>query len=172
MDAYSKKFKCVLHYNSFEGRIIMYDDMTHSTLLKFVVKRFNLDPNILFNLSFNLPAIKKDITNDEDVEFFIDCATNSLYEEIPHLYVHLPKVEARIIPGPAGILQKAMMQKKVDFQAGGHENILTTQEYVKKVNEDVSEDDNFMEGPWLSAIVHLHEQGFIASGCLSDVDKF
>nr|GEX34726.1 hypothetical protein [Tanacetum cinerariifolium] len=55
---------------------------------------------------------------------------------------------------------------------GGHENILTTQEYVKKVNEDVSEDDNFTEGPWLSAIVHLHEQGFIASGCLGDVDKF
>ncbi|GJY40540.1 hypothetical protein Tco_0427810 [Tanacetum coccineum] len=144
MDAYSKKFKC----------------------------RFNLDPNILFNLSFNLPAFERDITNDEDVEFFIDYATNSLYEEIPHLYVRLPKVEARIIPGPAGILQKAMMRKKADVQAGGHENILTTQEYVKKVNEDVSEDDHFTKGPWLSAIVHLHEQGVIASGCLGDVDKF
>ncbi|GKB82753.1 reverse transcriptase domain-containing protein [Tanacetum coccineum] len=146
MDAYSKKFKCVLHFNSFEERVIMYDDMTYSTLLEFVVKRFNLDPNILFNLSFNLPAIERDITNDEDVEFFIDCATNSLYEEIPHLYVRLPKVEARIIPGPAGILQKAMMRKKQTFR---------------------------QEGPdGFTAIVHLHEQGVIASGCLGDVDKF
>ncbi|GKA72958.1 reverse transcriptase domain-containing protein [Tanacetum coccineum] len=37
--------------------------------------------------------------------------------------------------------------KKADVQAGGHENILTTHEYVKKVNEDVSEDDHFTEGP-------------------------
>nr|GEX13615.1 hypothetical protein [Tanacetum cinerariifolium] len=62
--------------------------------------------------------------------------------------------------------------KKADVQAGGHGNILTTLEYVKKVNEDVSEDDNITEGPWLSAIVNLHEQGVIASGCLGDVDKF
>nr|GEW14781.1 hypothetical protein [Tanacetum cinerariifolium] len=82
----------------------MYDDMTYSTLLEFIVKRFNLDPNILFNLSFNLPVIERDITNDEDVEFFIDCATNSLYDEIPHLYVRPPKVEARIIPGPVGVI--------------------------------------------------------------------
>ncbi|GKE03177.1 hypothetical protein Tco_1395195 [Tanacetum coccineum] len=132
----------------------MYDDMTYSTLLEFVVKRFNLDPNILFNLSFNLPAIERDITNDEDADFFIDCATNSLYVEIPYLYVCLPKVEARIIPGPSGILQKAMMRKKADVQAGGHENILTTQEYVKKVNEDVSEDDHFTKGPWQGSL-HL-----------------
>ncbi|GJR24759.1 reverse transcriptase domain-containing protein [Tanacetum coccineum] len=144
MDAYSKKFKCVLHFNSFEERVIMYDDMTYSMLLEFVVKRFNLDPNIMFNLSFNLPVIERDITNDEDVELFIDCATNSLYDEIPHLYVRPPKVEAMIIPGPAGILQKAMLQKKADVQAG----------------------------PWVSAIVYLHGQGVIASGCLGDVEKY
>ncbi|GJW90766.1 hypothetical protein Tco_0168319 [Tanacetum coccineum] len=172
MDAYSNKFKCVLHFNPFEERVIMYDDMTYSTLLEFVVKRFNLDHNIQFNLSFNLPAIESDITNDEDVEFFIDCATNSLYDEIPHLYVRPPKVEARIIPGPAGILQKAMLRKKADVQAGGHENILTTQEYVKKVNEDVFEDDHFTQGPWLMAIVYLNGQWVIASGCLGDVEKY
>ncbi|GJY70825.1 integrase, catalytic region, zinc finger, CCHC-type containing protein [Tanacetum coccineum] len=150
----------------------MYDDMTYLTLLEFVVKRFNLDLNILFNVSFNLPAIERDITNDEDVEFFIECATNSLYDEIPFLYVRPPKVKARIIPGPTGILQKAMLRKKADVQAGGHENILTTQEYVKKVNEDVSEDDHFTQGPWLMAIVYLHGQGVIASGCLGDVEKY
>ncbi|GJR23726.1 reverse transcriptase domain-containing protein [Tanacetum coccineum] len=150
----------------------MYDDMTYSTLLEFVVKRFNLDPNILFDLSFNLPAIERDITNAEDVEFFIDYATNSLYDEIPHLYVRPPKVEARIIPGPTGILQKAMLRKKVDIQAGGHENISITQEYVKKLNEDVSEDDHFTQGLWLMAIVYLHGHGVIESGCLGDVEKY
>nr|GEV89769.1 hypothetical protein [Tanacetum cinerariifolium] len=149
----------------------MYDGMTYSTLLEFVVKRFNLDPNILFNLSFNLPAVERDITNEEDVEFFIDCATNSLYNEIPHLYVRPPKVETRIIPGPTSILQKAMLRKKAVVQAGGHENMLTTQDYVKKVNEDVSKDDHFTQSPWLMAIVYLHGQGAIASGCLGDLEN-
>nr|GEV34108.1 hypothetical protein [Tanacetum cinerariifolium] len=172
MDTNSKQFKCVLHFNSSEERVIMYDDMTYLVLLEFVVKRFNLEPNIRFNLLFNLPAIERDITNDEDVEFFIDCATNSLYDEIPHLYVRPPKVEARIISGSVGILQKAMLRKKTDVHAGGHKNILTTPEYVKKVNEDVSEDDHFTLGPWLSAIVYLHGQGVIASGYLGDAEKY
>ncbi|GKA08670.1 hypothetical protein Tco_0688001 [Tanacetum coccineum] len=141
MDASSKKFKCILHFNTFEEGIIIYDDMTYSMLLEFVVKRFNLDPNVQFNLSFNLPAIERDITNDEDVEFFIDCATNSITDEIPHLYIHPPKVEARIIPGPS-------------------------------VNEDVSEDDGFMQGPWIKSIVYLHGEGVIASGCLGDMKKY
>nr|GEW34582.1 hypothetical protein [Tanacetum cinerariifolium]GEW36815.1 hypothetical protein [Tanacetum cinerariifolium]GEX28195.1 hypothetical protein [Tanacetum cinerariifolium] len=62
--------------------------------------------------------------------------------------------------------------KKAGVEACGHENILTSQEYVKKVNEDVSEDDHFTQGPWLMAIVYLHGQGVIASGCLGDVEKY
>nr|GEV23583.1 hypothetical protein [Tanacetum cinerariifolium] len=57
-------------------------------------------------------------------------------------------------------------------RSGGHENRLTTQEYVKKVNEDVSEDDHFTQGPWVSAIVYLYGQWVIASGCLGDVEKY
>ncbi|GJT54077.1 hypothetical protein Tco_0989131 [Tanacetum coccineum] len=171
MDASSKKFKCILHFNTFEEGVIFYDDMTYLMLLEFVVKRFNLDPNVRFNLSFNLPAIERDITNDDDVEFFIDCATNSITDEIPHLYIRPPKVEARIIPGPVGILQKALARKKQTFRQGSHHNILTTQEYVRKVNEDVSEDDHFMQGPWLQAIVYLYGEGLTVSGCLGDMKK-
>nr|GEY66972.1 hypothetical protein [Tanacetum cinerariifolium] len=61
--------------------------------------------------------------------------------------------------------------KKADVQEGGHENILTTQEYVKNVNEDMSEDDHFTQGPWVSAIVYLHGQWVIASGCLGDMEN-
>nr|GEV80640.1 hypothetical protein [Tanacetum cinerariifolium] len=71
-----------------------------------------------------------------------------------------------------GITLKGDAAKKADVQAGGHENILKTQEYVKKVNEYVSEDDHFTQGPWLMAIVYLHAQGVIASGCLGDVGKY
>ncbi|GJS51979.1 reverse transcriptase domain-containing protein [Tanacetum coccineum] len=156
---------------AFEEGVIFYDDMTYSMLLEFVVKRFNLDPNVRFNLSFNLPAIERDITNDDDVEFFIDCATNSITDEIPHLCIRPPIVEARIIPGLVGILQKSLARKKTDVQARGRDNILTTREYVRKVNEDVSEDDHFMQGPWLQVIVYLHGEGVIVYGCLSDMKK-
>nr|GEZ16188.1 hypothetical protein [Tanacetum cinerariifolium] len=144
--------------------------MTYSMLLEFIVNIFNLDPNVLFNLSFNLPANERDITNDDDVEFFIDCATNCISDEIPHLYIRPPKVESRIIPGPVGILQKVLARKK-DVRAGGHHNILTTQEYVKKVNEDVSEDDHFLQGSWLQAIVYLHGEGLSVSGYLGNMKK-
>nr|GEY75716.1 hypothetical protein [Tanacetum cinerariifolium] len=87
------------------------------------------------------------------------------------LYFLPPIVEARIIPGPVGILQKALVQKKAYVQARGRDNILTTQEYVSKVNEDVSEDDHFTQGPWLQAIVYLHGEGVIVSGCLGDIKK-
>nr|GEY26121.1 hypothetical protein [Tanacetum cinerariifolium] len=40
-----------------------------------------------------------------------------------------------------------------------------------KVNEDVSKDDHFMQGPWLQAIVYLHGQGVIVFGCLGDMKK-
>nr|GEZ16560.1 hypothetical protein [Tanacetum cinerariifolium] len=121
--------------------------MTYSMLLEFVGKIFNLDPNVWFNLSFNLLAIERDITNDDDVEFIIDCATNSITDDIPNLYIRPPKVEARIIPEPVAILQK------------------TT------VNEDVSEDDHFMQGSWLQVIVYLHGEWVIISSCLGDMKK-
>ncbi|GKC03525.1 hypothetical protein Tco_0995135 [Tanacetum coccineum] len=141
--------------------------------LSSFLERFNLDSNVRLNLSFNLLAIEWEITNDEDVEFFMDCVTNSVNDEIPHLYVTPPKKpEARIIPGPAGILQKALLRKNADIMARGHDNIRTTQEYVKKVNEDVSEDDHFMLGPWLNTIVHLHGEGVMPSGCLGNMKKY
>nr|GEX13545.1 hypothetical protein [Tanacetum cinerariifolium] len=56
-------------------------------------------------------------------------------------------------------------------QARGLDNILTTQEYVRKITEDVSEDDHFMQGPWLQAIAYLYGEGVIVSGCLSDMKK-
>nr|GEX66725.1 hypothetical protein [Tanacetum cinerariifolium] len=173
MAAYSNKFKCVLHFNTFKEDVIMYYDITYPMLLEFVMKRFNLNPNIWLKFSFTLPVIEREIIHDVDVEFLINYATNSLNDEITHLYVSPPKKpEARITPNPAGIFQKALLRTNADIMAGGHDNIMTTHEYVKKVNENVFEDDHFTLGPWLSTIVHLHGEGVMPSGCLGDMKKF
>nr|GEX06629.1 hypothetical protein [Tanacetum cinerariifolium] len=39
---------------------------------------------------------------------------------------------------------------------GGHENVMPTQEYVRKIFEDAFEDDHFTVDPWLSAVVYMH----------------
>ncbi|GJW53198.1 reverse transcriptase domain-containing protein [Tanacetum coccineum] len=151
----------------------MYDDMTYSLLVKMVVKEFNLDPNDRLSLSVKLTSLHLDITDDEDVKNFVGCASNSTDDGIPNLYVGQPtRTQPRIIPGPAGILQRAMLRKNADVIEVGHENVMPTQEYVRKISEDVSEDDHFTLGPWVSAIVYLHGEGVIPSGCLGDMKKY
>ncbi|GJT78735.1 reverse transcriptase domain-containing protein [Tanacetum coccineum] len=54
----------------------------------------------------------------------------------------------------------------------GHENVMPTQEYVRKVIQDASEGDHFTRGPWLSAVVYLHVEGIMESGCLGDMKKY
>ncbi|GKC45848.1 reverse transcriptase domain-containing protein [Tanacetum coccineum] len=145
MASYSNKFKCVLHFNDKEEGFITYDDMMYSLLVDMVVKRFNLDLNFGLNLSFNLPSIEMDITDDQDVKFLFDCASNCT-DGIPHLCV--------------------------DVTEGGYDNVMPTKEYVKKVIEDVFENDHFTSGPWLSAVVYLHGEGVIAYGCLGDMKTY
>ncbi|GKD97072.1 hypothetical protein Tco_1380969 [Tanacetum coccineum] len=78
----------------------------------------------------------------------------------------------RIIPGPAGIVQMANLRKLVDTREGGEESIMSTQDYIRKVIEDVGEDDNFTCAPWLSAIDYVNVDGGIVTGCFGDVKKF
>ncbi|GKA30417.1 hypothetical protein Tco_0716722 [Tanacetum coccineum] len=78
----------------------------------------------------------------------------------------------RIIPGPAGIVQMAKLRKLVDTREGGEESVMSTQEYIRKVIEDVGEDDDFTRAPWLSAIDYVNVDGGIVTGCFGDVKKF
>ncbi|GJS04806.1 hypothetical protein Tco_0321314 [Tanacetum coccineum] len=90
---------------------------------------------------------------------FIASATIST-DGIPHLYVLQPKItEERIIPGPTGILQAALLYKNVDVMKGGPEYIMSIQEYVRKTVEDEFKDDHFMRGQWLSAVEYLDVKG-------------
>jgi hypothetical protein len=78
-----------------------------------------------------------------------------------------------IIPGPAGILQRAILRKNADIREGGPEYcVVPTQDYIAKVNEDVTEDEHFTSGPWLSAIDKVfNSQGVIVTGCFGDIKK-
>ncbi|GJR43631.1 hypothetical protein Tco_0318494 [Tanacetum coccineum] len=78
----------------------------------------------------------------------------------------------RIILGPAGIVQTTKLRKLVDAREGGEESVMSTQEYIRKVIEDVGEDDDFTRAPWLSAIDYLNVDGGIVMGCFGDVKKF
>ncbi|PWA70122.1 hypothetical protein CTI12_AA291590 [Artemisia annua] len=67
----------------------------------------------------------------------------------------------RIIPGPAGIFQAAKLRKQMDIHEGGVESVLSTQKYIKKIVEDVGEDEDFNRGPWLSSIEYVKNNGGI-----------
>nr|GEU61872.1 hypothetical protein [Tanacetum cinerariifolium] len=78
----------------------------------------------------------------------------------------------RIIPGPASIVQTAKLRKLVDTREGGKESVMSTQDYIRKVIEDVGKDDDFTRTPWLSAIDYVNVDGGIMTGCFGDVKKF
>ncbi|GKE01269.1 nucleolar protein 56-like protein [Tanacetum coccineum] len=50
--------------------------------------------------------------------------------------------------------------------------VMSTQEYIKKVVEDVGEDEDFKNGSWVSATEYVNANGGIVSGCLGDIKNF
>ncbi|GKD38150.1 hypothetical protein Tco_1258357 [Tanacetum coccineum] len=77
----------------------------------------------------------------------------------------------RIIPGPAGIVQAAKLLKQRDILLGLDGAVLSTQEYMKKVVEDVGENEDFKSGSWISATDYVKANGGTVSGCLGDINK-
>ncbi|GKE10436.1 transposase, MuDR, MULE transposase domain protein [Tanacetum coccineum] len=49
---------------------------------------------------------------------------------------------------------------------------MSIKEYIRKVIEDVGEDDGFTRALWLSMLDHVNEDGEIMTGCFGDVKKF
>nr|GEV49356.1 hypothetical protein [Tanacetum cinerariifolium] len=78
----------------------------------------------------------------------------------------------RTIPGPAGIVQAANLLKQRDIVLGLDRDVILTQEYMKKVVEDVGEDEDFKSGVWVSAAEYVKANGGIVSGCLGDIKNF
>ncbi|GJX67963.1 hypothetical protein Tco_0303690 [Tanacetum coccineum] len=67
---------------------------------------------------------------------------------------------------------KPKLLKLVDTREGGEESVMSTQEYIRKVIEDVGEDDDFMCASWLRVIDYVNVDGGIVTGCFGDVKKY
>nr|GEV29573.1 reverse transcriptase domain-containing protein [Tanacetum cinerariifolium] len=62
----------------------------------------------------------------------------------------------RIIPGSAGLVQRAKLVKENVFILDPDGALMSTQEYMQKVIEDVGEDADFNSGAWVSAINYVN----------------
>nr|GEU72857.1 hypothetical protein [Tanacetum cinerariifolium] len=85
---------------------------------------------------------------------------------------HSNQNQVRIIPGPAGIVQQAKLLKKKVFILGSDGALMSTQEYMQKVVEDVGEDDDFKSGSWDSANNYVNTNGGTVTGYLGDMKNF
>nr|GEU66442.1 hypothetical protein [Tanacetum cinerariifolium] len=65
----------------------------------------------------------------------------------------------RIIPDPVSIVQAAKLVKQRDILLGLDEAVMYTQEYMKKVVEDVDEDEDFKSVSWVSATEYTNANG-------------
>ncbi|GKD62316.1 hypothetical protein Tco_1299825 [Tanacetum coccineum] len=98
--------------------------------------------------------------------------TQTMFSSQNHQVDNYVMKPIRIIPCPAGIIQTATLCKITNTQEGVEESIMSTQEYIRKVIEDVGEDDNFTRAPWLSVVEYVNVDGGIVTGCFGDVKKF
>ncbi|GKE72644.1 hypothetical protein Tco_1534685, partial [Tanacetum coccineum] len=65
----------------------------------------------------------------------------------------------RIIPGPAGVVQRAKLLRENVFILDSDGDLMSTQECMQKVVEDVGEDDDFNSGEWFSATNYVIATG-------------
>ncbi|GKC96580.1 hypothetical protein Tco_1162022 [Tanacetum coccineum] len=70
------------------------------------------------------------------------------------------------------IVQVAKLVKQTDIQDGREGCVMSTQEYIKKVVDDVGEDEDFKSGSWVSATRYVNANGGIVSGCLREIKNF
>ncbi|GJS90182.1 transposase, MuDR, MULE transposase domain protein [Tanacetum coccineum] len=88
MSSNIKNFKCLIHFNETQRGSILSEDLTYSMLHEMVMRKFKLEANAVINLSFKLSSFDfaVDITDDDEVQFFVGCACNS-NDEFAHLFV-------------------------------------------------------------------------------------
>nr|GFA45082.1 hypothetical protein [Tanacetum cinerariifolium] len=78
----------------------------------------------------------------------------------------------RIIPGPAGLVQQAKLLKEKVFILNPDGALMSIQQYMEKVVEDVGDDDDCNSAAWLSATNYVNTFGGTVTGCLGDINNF
>ncbi|GJX40864.1 ribonuclease H-like domain-containing protein [Tanacetum coccineum] len=71
-----------------------------------------------------------------------------------------------------GIVQVEEIRKQSDIHEGGDDSVLSTQEFMKQVVEDVGEDEDFNSGPWVGATEYVKANVGIVSGCIGYIKTF
>ncbi|GJR26995.1 hypothetical protein Tco_1103227 [Tanacetum coccineum] len=79
-------------------------------------------------------------------------------------------VTVKIISGLAGIVQAVKRLKRSYIREGGQEDVVPTQEYIRKLIEDVGDDDDFTRDMWVSAVEYVNVEGGIVSGSFGDME--
>nr|GEX92189.1 hypothetical protein [Tanacetum cinerariifolium] len=72
---------------------------------------------------------------------------------------HSTQNPVRMIPGPADIVQATKLLKQRDILLGLDGAVMSTQEFMKIVVEDVGEDEDFKSGSWVSATDYVNANG-------------
>ncbi|GKA66213.1 hypothetical protein Tco_0766021 [Tanacetum coccineum] len=111
-------------------------------------------------------------SNNPHIVLEITTTTQTLFSSQNNQVDNCVVKPIRIIPGHAGIVQTDKLRKLANNREGGKESIMSTQEYIRKVIEDVDEDDDFTRAPWLSVLNYVNVDGGIVTGCFGDVKKF
>ncbi|GJR61604.1 hypothetical protein Tco_1503766 [Tanacetum coccineum] len=75
--------------------------------------------------------------------------------------MYVDEKATRIIPGPVGIFQTDRIHKLNNF------NDAPTQEYVRKLIDDVSEADDFKRRSWITALEFINDNEEIGVGVLA-----
>nr|GEV87144.1 hypothetical protein [Tanacetum cinerariifolium] len=102
----------------------------------------------------------------------ITTTTQTLFSSQNHQVDNYVVKPIRIILGPVGIVQMVKLRKIADTREGKEESLMSTQKYIRKVIEDVGEDDDFTCGSWLSVVKYINVDGGIMIGYSEDVKKF
>ncbi|GKG14486.1 hypothetical protein Tco_0354086, partial [Tanacetum coccineum] len=54
-----------------------------------------------------------------------------------------------------------------------YESVLSTQEYIRKVIDDVGKDEDYRGGSWVSTVEFVNANGGgIVNGCLGDIENY
>nr|GFA26236.1 hypothetical protein [Tanacetum cinerariifolium] len=106
-------------------------------------------------------------------EVIFDVGHPSEWDQPDGLIIVLPPVMDKRQPGrPRNRDRLRSKGEQITPKSCGHNGEMSTQEYVRKIIEEASEDDHFTRGPWLSAVQYLATEGSIATGCFGDMKTF
>ncbi|GKF03697.1 hypothetical protein Tco_0030620 [Tanacetum coccineum] len=111
-------------------------------------------------------------TNNPHIVPVITTTTQTLISAQNHQVDTYVECEQALDIDDSDLRLTPVLSKLVDIQEGGEESVMSTQEYIRKVIEDVGEDDDFTCASWLSAIDYVNVDGGIVTGCFGDAKKF